>query len=123
MIAAHAREVTSAKASHATSGKTADMTSAEAADVTSAEATDVTSAEAAAHMASATTTSVATATATAAAGLCISGKKAAGKRCTRQNHHHSSYHDISFGMGGPSATGPCQALTCPRKAHANIAMD
>jgi hypothetical protein len=115
MIAAHAREVTSAKASHATSGETSDMTSAEAADVTSAEA--------AAHMASATTTSVATATATAAAGLCISGKKAAGKRCTRQNHHHSSYHDISFGMGGPSATGPCQALTCPRKAHANIAMD
>jgi hypothetical protein len=45
-------------------------------------------------VASATTASVSTATATATAGLCISGKKAAGKHCTCQNHHHSSSHDI-----------------------------
>jgi len=86
VTAAHTRHVPSA-----------EVTSAETAHVASAEAADVTSAEAA-HMASATTTSVSSAA--AAAGLRISGKKAAGKHCTCQNHHHSSSHDISFGMGG-----------------------
>ena len=106
-----AREVTSVETSHVASSKASNVTSAEATDVTSAETTDVTSAKAAtdvaaakaaAHVASAAT-AVASATATATAGLRISGKKAAGKRCTCQNHHYSSYHDISFGMGGPSA--------------------
>jgi hypothetical protein len=81
VIAVHARHVTSAETAHATS----------------ADATDVTSAEAA-HMASAATTSMSsatsTATATATAGLCISGKKAAGKHRACQNHHYSSSHDI-----------------------------
>jgi hypothetical protein len=58
---------------------------------------------------------VASATASATAGLRISGKKAAGKRCTCQNHHHSSYHDISFAIGGPSATGPSQTLAFSEK--------
>ena len=109
MISAHAREVTSAE--------TADMTSAKTSHVTSAEAADVTSAKAA-HVASATTTSVSSATATSTAGLGISGKKAAGKHCTCQNHHHSSSHDILLWMGG---TFPPQGLVvrrrCPRKAN------
>src|ERR1700737_2970254 len=79
----------------------AKVTSAEARHVPSAETTDVASAETA-HMASAThmatATSVSSATA-AAAGLCTSGKKAAGKHCTCQNHHHSSSHDILLWNG------------------------
>ena len=86
-------EVISAHAGDMTSAETADMTAAEAADVASAKATHVTAAKAAAHVASATTTTVSSA-ATAAAGLCTRGKKAAGKHCTCQNHHHSSFHEI-----------------------------
>jgi hypothetical protein len=73
------------------------VTSAEATHVTSSEAAHVTSAKAA-HVASATTSMSSATTsvtaATAAAGLCTSGKKAAGKHCACQNHHHSSSHDI-----------------------------
>jgi len=87
-------KVTSAHACHATSAETSDATAAEATHVTSAEAAHVASAKAAAHMAAATTTSVSTASASAAAGLCISSKKATGKHCACQNHHHSSSHDI-----------------------------
>jgi hypothetical protein len=87
-------KVTSAHACHATSAETSDATSAEATHVTSAEAAHVASAKAAAHMAAATATSVSSASATATAGLCISSKKAAGKHCACQNHHHSSSHDI-----------------------------
>jgi hypothetical protein len=87
-------KVTSAHACHATSAETSDATAAEATHVTSAEAAHMASAKAAAHMAAATTTSVSTASASAAAGLCISSKKATGKHCACQNHHHSSSHDI-----------------------------
>jgi hypothetical protein len=88
-------EVISVHAGDVTSAETADANSAEATDAASAETADVTSAEAA-HMASAAATSMATAAAAAAAtaGLRVSGKKAAGKHCTCQNHHHSSSHDI-----------------------------
>src|ERR1700716_837393 len=81
-------KVTTAHAGHATSAEAADMASAEATHVASAEATHVASAKAA-HMA----------TATATAGLCISGKKAAGKHCACQNHYHSSSHDILLWNG------------------------
>jgi hypothetical protein len=92
--------VISVHARHVASAETAYATSAEATDVTSAEATDVTSAKAA-HMASATTTSMSTAAAAATAGLCVRGKKAAGKHRACQDHHYSSSHDILlFGMGG-----------------------
>jgi hypothetical protein len=72
-----ANETTSSKvisvdARHVTSTKTSDVSSAEAPDVSSAKAAHVASAKA-------TTTSV-SAAATASAGLCVSGKKAAGKR-------------------------------------------
>jgi hypothetical protein len=88
-----ASDVASAETSDVTSSEAADVASSEAADVASAEAAHVASAEAA-HVASATTTSVSTATPTA--GLCVGGKKAAGKHGTCQNHHHSSYHEFSF---------------------------
>jgi hypothetical protein len=92
VASAHARHVASAEAAHVPSG---EVPAAEATDVPAAEATHVATAEAA-HMA--TTTSVSTATA-AAAGLCISGQKAAGKHCTCQNHQHSSSHDILLWNG------------------------
>jgi hypothetical protein len=89
VISVHAGDVTSAETAHAAPAETADVACAEAADVTSAKA---------AHMASTTATHVTTATsmasATATAGLRVSGKKAAGKHCACQNHHHSSSHDI-----------------------------
>jgi hypothetical protein len=87
--------------------------------VASVKTTDVAAAKAAAHVTSATTVS----SATAAAGLGISGKKAAGKHCTCQNHHHSSSHDILlFGIGGSSATGSRQTVACA-KADADVAME
>jgi hypothetical protein len=95
VISVHAGDVTSAETADATSAEATDAASAETADVTSAEATHMASTKAA-HMASTAATSMATATATATAtaGLRVSGKKAAGKHCTCQNHHHSSSHDI-----------------------------
>jgi len=101
-------EAISVHAGDAASAETAHVTAAEAADATSAKATHVTSAEAT-HMASTTATHVTTATATsmasatATAGLRVSGKKAAGKHCACQNHHHSSSHDILLwdGRGFP----------------------
>jgi hypothetical protein len=64
-------KVISAQARHVTSAKTSDVISTKTSDVSSAEAAHVASAKA-------TTTSVSAAAATA--GLCVSGKKAAGKR-------------------------------------------
>jgi hypothetical protein len=94
VISVHAGDVTSAETTDAASAEATDAASAETADVASAEATHMASAKAA-HMA-ATTTSVSStpAPATATAGLRISGKKAAGKQCACQNHHHSSSHNI-----------------------------
>jgi hypothetical protein len=91
VISVHAGDVTSAETADATSAKATDAASAKTADVTSAEATHMATTKAA-HMASTAATSMATATATA--GLRVSGKKAAGKHCACQNHHHSSSHDI-----------------------------
>src|SRR6476620_10334403 len=77
------------------------VTAAETAEVASTKTADVAAAKTAAHGASAEATTVSSAT--AAAGLGISGKKAAGKHCTCQNHHHSSSHDIlHLGWAGTS---------------------
>jgi hypothetical protein len=105
------RHATRAKAVDVVSAETSDATSAQATHVTAANvthtSTDVTSAKAA-HAA----TTVSTA-ATAAPGLCARGKKAAGKHCACQNHHHSSFHDILHLIGRScSAAGPCQTLAC-----------
>jgi hypothetical protein len=90
------RHTTCAKAVGVVSAETSDAT--DAAQVTAANVahtgTDVTSAKAA-HPA----TTVSTATAAAAPGLCARGKKAAGKHCACQNHHHSSFHDILHFIG------------------------
>jgi hypothetical protein len=86
VIAAKPADVISTETANATTIKAAHVTSAEAAHVASTEAAHVTSTEAA--------TTVSSAAATATAGLCTRGKKAAGKHCACQNHHHSSSHDI-----------------------------
>jgi hypothetical protein len=104
-------KVLSAHACHVAAAKTSDAASAEAPEVASTKAAHVTAAKAAADVASATTVSSAAAT----AGLGISGKKAAGKHCTCQNHHHSSSHDIlRLGWAGPSATGSRQPVACAK---------
>jgi hypothetical protein len=91
------RHATRVKAVDVISAETSDATDAQATHVTAADVThtgtDVTSAKAA-HPA--TTVSSA---ATAAPGLCARGKKAAGKHCACQNHHHSSFHDILHLIG------------------------
>jgi hypothetical protein len=92
------RHATRANAVDVVSAETSDATdAAQATHVTAANVahtgTDVTSAKAA-HPA--TTVSSA---ATAAPGLCARGKKAAGKHCACQNHHHSSFHDILHLVG------------------------
>jgi hypothetical protein len=110
-------KVLSAHACHVTAAQTPDAASAEATEMASAKAAaHVASTKTAAHVTSATTTMSTAAAATA--GLGISGKKAAGKHGACQNHHHSSYHDISpFGMGGTfrhrisSDVGVCQRQT------------
>jgi hypothetical protein len=115
VISVHARHVASAETAHAISGEATHVTPAEAADVASAEA---------AHMASATTTSMSSATAAATAGLCISGKKAAGKHRARQDHYYASSHDILLWDGrNLPPQGPCQTPACPRKTNADVAMD
>jgi hypothetical protein len=89
-------EVAAVEAAHVAS---AEMAAAEAAHMASA-----------AHVATATSVSAATAT----AGLCISGKKAAGKHCTCQNHHHSSSHGILLWNGRDfSTTGPDAGAQTP----------
>jgi hypothetical protein len=120
VISVHAGDVTSAETADATSAKATDAASAETADVASAEATHMASTKAA-HMASTAATSMATAAA-ATAGLRVSGKKAAGKHCACQNHHHSSSHDI---LRWDGRDFPPQGLTlaCPRKTNADVAMD
>ena len=84
---------------HATRAKAVDVASAETSDATAAQATHVTAANAANTGADVTSAKAAHATttvssaATAAPSLRARGKKAAGKHCACQNHHHSSSHD------------------------------
>jgi hypothetical protein len=82
------------------------LTCAKATDAISAKSAYMAAAESAAHVAAAAESAAAT-----TAGLCARGKKAAGKHCACQNHHHSSYHDILLcAMDGLSATSRCQTL-------------
>jgi hypothetical protein len=95
VTAVHAGHVVGAETTDVISTKASNTITAKATHVTSTEATYVASAEAAAHVTSAeTATTVSSATTAAAAGLCTRGKKATGKHCACQNHHHSSSHDI-----------------------------
>jgi hypothetical protein len=90
------RHATCAKAVNVVSTETSDATAAQATHATAAKVThtgtDVTSAKAA-H------TATVASTATAAPSLRARGKKAAGKHCACQNHHHSSFHDILHSVG------------------------
>jgi hypothetical protein len=88
------RHGTAAKTFHATTAKTTHVGSAKAAHVAAAESTAAESATAVSS------------TATATAGLRTRGNKAAGKQGARQNHHHSSSHDIlHWDRADCSATG------------------
>jgi hypothetical protein len=84
---------------HATCGSSADVACAKAGHTCTnaghacAKATYVTGAKAA-HVASAKTAAMAAASTATATGLCVGSKQAAGERHARQNHHHSSSHDI-----------------------------
>jgi hypothetical protein len=100
VIPTQARNVTHAGGTDVSFAESADVGRAEAADVGSTEATDVTSAEAthvttakAAHVAA--TKAAAMSAAATAAGLRSRGNKAAGKQRSCQNHHPSSFHDLS----------------------------
>jgi hypothetical protein len=89
VLVADMRQLACAKTTDAISTKTSNAAAAKATHVTSTKATHMGSAKAAHAPAT-----VSSATAPAAAGLCTRGKKAAGKNCACQNHHHSSSHDI-----------------------------
>jgi hypothetical protein len=93
-----AADAAGAKATCA-SGEATDVAPTKSAHVTSAEATaHVTSAKTTAHVAAAAKAAAAamaaTTTTAAAAGFGTGSKQAAGEYGTRQNHHHSSSHDI-----------------------------
>jgi hypothetical protein len=98
-----------------------DVGSAEATHVTSAEATHLTSAKAA-HVA-ATKAATMTAATTAAAGLRTCGNKAAGEQRSCQNHHPSSFHDLSpLEWAGVPPQDLRPTLARPNKANADVAI-
>jgi hypothetical protein len=117
VIAAKPADVISTKPSHAAAVKAAHATSTEAARVASPEATDVTSAEAA-HTATMSSTASAATT-----GLCTRGKKAAGKHCACQNHHHSCSHDILHSDGRTFRHSIGSDVGLSQQMKANVAMD
>jgi hypothetical protein len=98
VIVAHARDVVRAKGTDMTSdvvpADCSDVCSTDATHAGAAEVSHVGSPEATAHMAASAeaTTTVASASA-ATAGLRIRRNQTAGKQCSCQNHHHSSFHD------------------------------
>jgi hypothetical protein len=92
------------------------VTSTKAAHVASAKATHVASAKAA-------PATVSSATTAAAAGLCTRGKKAAGKHCTCQNHHHSSSHDILHSDWRTFRRRAGSDVGVPQQSKANVAMN
>jgi hypothetical protein len=130
VIPTHARNVTHAGSTDVRSAESADVGRAETTDVVSTEATDVGSTEAthvtstkAAHVAATkaahvAATKAATMSATATAtGLRTRGSKAAGKQRGCQNHHPSSFHDLSpLEWAGV----PPQDLTLARLNKANV---
>ncbi|WP_162240858.1 hypothetical protein [Bradyrhizobium tropiciagri] len=107
-----ARDVISANVSDMGATKTPGMSFAKTAHVASAEAAHMTSAASAKAAAS-----VSAAAATSTPRLCRSSNKAAGKQRGRQNHHHSSSHEILLRDG---RNFPPQAFVrrwWPRKAE------
>jgi hypothetical protein len=124
MIPADAGDMTHAGAADMGSAKTTDATFTEATHVASAKAAHVASAKAA-HMAATKTAATMSAAATAtASGLRTRGNKAAGKQRSCQNHHPSSFHDLSPLQW---AAVPPQDIRQTRarlnKANADVAID
>src|SRR5882724_4176266 len=107
-------EVIAADAGGVTHAGTSDVGSAEATHVTSTKAAHVAAAKAA-TMSAATTT---------AAGLRTRGSKAAGKQRGCQNHHQSSFHDLSpLEWAGVPPQDLRHALARLSKANADVVID
>jgi len=107
-------DVGSAEATHVGSAKTPHATSANATHVTSTKAAHVAAAKAA-TMSAATTT---------AAGLRTRGSKAAGKQRGCQNHHQSSFHDLSpLEWAGVPPQDLRHALARLSKANTDVVID
>jgi hypothetical protein len=121
VIVVEARHMIAAEATDMISTKPSDATAAKAAYVAAAEATDMATTEAAAHVASAKAATAVSST--AAAGLRVRGNKAAGKHRARQNHHHSSSHDIlHLGWADLPPQGRSDVGVHPQ-SRANVAME
>jgi hypothetical protein len=93
MTAVQVRHAIAAEACDVIATEPANATAAEATDVSSAKAADVATTEAA-HVPTAKAAAATMPAAAPAARLRTGGDKAAGKYGARQNHHHSSSHDI-----------------------------
>jgi hypothetical protein len=120
VIPTQTRNVTHAGSTDVRSTESADMGRGETADMGSAEATHVTSAEAA-HVAA--TKAATVSSAATAAGVRARGNKAAGKQRSCQNHHPSSFHDLSpLQWAGIPPQEPRQTLARPNKANADAAI-
>jgi hypothetical protein len=121
MSPSHA-EMIPADAGDMTHAGAADMGSAKATDATFTEAAHVTSAKAA-HVAATKTAATMSAAATAA-GLRTRGNKAAGKQRSCQNHHPSSFHDLSpLQWADVPPQDIRRTLARLNKANADVAMD
>jgi hypothetical protein len=107
---------------NATGTKATESAGAEATHVASTKAAYVTPAKAAAHVTSAKAAAAMTAAATTAAGLGTSSHQAAGEHCARQDHHHSSSHDILRWNGRTIHHRSFQTPALP-KAYANAGME
>jgi hypothetical protein len=103
----------------------AEVIPADAGDVTHAETTHVGSAEAAHVTSTKAAAKAATMSAAAtAAGLCPCGNKAAGKQRSCQNHHPSSFHDLSpLGWAEIPPRDPRQMPVDLIEPRADIAID
>ena len=116
VIVVQARHVIAARPADVISTKTSHATATEAAHVTSTEATHVAPAKAA-HTATMSSTPAAT------AGLCTRRKKAAGKHCACQNHHHSSSHDILHLRWADFPPLAWLGVGVSQQSRTNVAMD
>jgi len=109
-----------AQVTHVGYAKTPHATSANATHVSSTKAAHVASAKAA-HVAA---TATMPAAAAAAAGLRTRGSKAAGKQRGCQNHHQSSFHDLSpLEWAGVPPQDLRHALARLSKANADVVID
>lgn len=121
VIPADTGNMTHARTTDTGSPEAADMGSAEATHMATTKATDVATTKAA-HVAA--TKAASMPAAATAASLRTRGGKASGKQCGCQNHHPSSFHDLSpLEWAGIPPRDLHQALARLNKANAGAAMD